>query len=222
MVDPAVQSVDLSMPPQHSSTCCTRPTRILDCPCRTPISSPRPSPATSSACGSNAATPWTPWPPAPGSAAAWSSRSNRPAPTRAWAPWSGSPTRSGLDRPAARLRRDLRRPDRPAEQAVRLWNGPGGGSGTLLGGAEAPGPLELWSWRLHPGESHASDPHPPGTVEIARVDEGVLTLTLDGREHRVPAGATASYEAGTAHGYRNDGDAPCLVTMVVSVPPPGA
>ncbi|MFJ4679847.1 MULTISPECIES: helix-turn-helix domain-containing protein [unclassified Kitasatospora] len=110
----------------------------------------------------------------------------------------------------------------PAEQAVRLWNGPGGGSGTLLGGAEAPGPLELWSWRLHPGESHASDPHPPGTVEIARVDEGVLTLTLDGREHRVPAGATASYEAGTAHGYRNDGDAPCLVTMVVSVPPPGA
>ncbi|MDR3035244.1 MAG: helix-turn-helix domain-containing protein [Kitasatospora sp.] len=110
----------------------------------------------------------------------------------------------------------------PVEDAVRLWTGPGGGSGTLLGGTEAPGPLELWSWRLYPGEGHGSDPHPPGTVEIARVDEGVLTLTLDGRDHLVPAGSTASYEAGTAHGYRNDGDTPCLVTMVVSVPPPGA
>lgn len=109
----------------------------------------------------------------------------------------------------------------PVEDAVRLWTGPGGGSGTLLGGTEAPGPLELWSWRLHPGEAHTSDPHPPGTVEIARVDEGVLTLTLDGRDHRVPVSSTASY-GGTAHGYRNDGDAPCLVTMVVSVPPPGA
>ncbi|MFJ1754628.1 XRE family transcriptional regulator [Kitasatospora sp. NPDC088134] len=110
----------------------------------------------------------------------------------------------------------------PAEEAVRLWTGPAGGSGTLLGGVEAPGPLELWSWRLEPGEAHTSDPHPPGTVEIARVDAGVLTLLLDGREHRVPAGSTASYEAGAAHGYRNDGAAPCLVTMVVSVPPPGA
>ncbi|MFE1319229.1 XRE family transcriptional regulator [Kitasatospora phosalacinea] len=110
----------------------------------------------------------------------------------------------------------------PAEDAVRLWNGPAGGSGTLLGGTEAPGPLELWAWHLHPGEGHASDPHPPGSVEIARVDEGVLTLVLDGREHRVPAGSTASYGAGAAHGYRNDGDVPCRVTMVVSVPPPGA
>lgn len=110
----------------------------------------------------------------------------------------------------------------PAEDAVRLWTGPDGGHGTLLNGTEAPGPLELWSWRLQPGESHASDPHPPGTVEIARVDEGVLTLVLDGREHRVPAGSTASYEAGTAHAYRNaEPDGPCLVTLVVSVPPPG-
>jgi len=108
----------------------------------------------------------------------------------------------------------------PAEEAVRLWSGPDGGSGVLLNGIEAPGPLELWSWHLRPGETHASDPHPAGTVEIARIDEGELTLVLDGRAHRIPAGCTASYEAGTAHSYRNEGTVDCRLTLVVSVPPP--
>ncbi|MEV4561271.1 helix-turn-helix domain-containing protein [Kitasatospora sp. NPDC049285] len=109
----------------------------------------------------------------------------------------------------------------PGEEAVRLWSGPSGGRGVLLNGIEAPGPLELWDWLLQPGEAHASDPHPPGTVEIARVDEGVLTLTLDGRDHAIPAGSTASYEAATAHAYGNHGTVPCRLTLVVSVPPPG-
>jgi len=108
----------------------------------------------------------------------------------------------------------------PAEEAVTLWSGPSGGSGVLLSGVEAPGPLELWSWHLLPGEGYASDPHPPGTMEIARVDEGELTLTLDGRDHPVPAGSTASFEAGAPHGYRNAGDVPVRITLVVSVPPP--
>lgn len=108
----------------------------------------------------------------------------------------------------------------PDEDAVQLWSGPRGGSGVLLNGIEAPGPLELWRWVILPGERHGSDPHPAGTVEIARVDEGELILTLDGRDHVVPAGSTASYEAGWAHGYRNDGDVPVRLTLVVSVPPP--
>jgi quercetin dioxygenase-like cupin family protein len=85
---------------------------------------------------------------------------------------------------------------------------------------EAPGPLELWSWLLLPGEGHDSDPHPPGTVEIARVDEGTLTLGLDGRDHLVPAGSAASFDASAAHSYRNDGDVPLRFALVVSVPPP--
>ncbi|MFD9123770.1 XRE family transcriptional regulator [Kitasatospora sp. NPDC059571] len=108
----------------------------------------------------------------------------------------------------------------PGEEAVQLWSGPSGGRGVLLNGIEAPGPLELWEWTVLPGEGHTSDPHPVGTVEIVRVDEGALTLTLDGREHVVPAGSTASYEAGYAHGYRNDGEVPLRLTLVVSVPPP--
>jgi transcriptional regulator with XRE-family HTH domain len=108
----------------------------------------------------------------------------------------------------------------PADQAVQLWSTPAGSSGTLLAGVEAPGPLELWSWRIRPGEGHDSEAHPPGTVELVRVDAGELTLTVDGRDHTVPTGTTASFDAGLAHGYRNAAVEPLHLTMVVCVPPP--
>ncbi|MDT0316880.1 helix-turn-helix domain-containing protein [Streptomyces millisiae] len=106
----------------------------------------------------------------------------------------------------------------PAEQAVRLWSTAAGSHSTLLAGTEAPGPLELWEWRLMPGESSASDPHPIGTSELLHVTAGVLTLRLDGVDHEVPAGASASFESHVAHAYRNDGTEPVEMTMAVSVP----
>lgn len=107
----------------------------------------------------------------------------------------------------------------PPEQAVRMWSTEAGSSNYLLAGAQAPGPLELWSWHLMPGDSSASDPHPAGTYEIVHVTAGELTLVVDGEEFRVPAGASATYEANGAHTYRNDGGEPMEMTMVVSVPP---
>ncbi|MFC8368055.1 helix-turn-helix domain-containing protein [Streptomyces sp. NPDC051740] len=107
----------------------------------------------------------------------------------------------------------------PADQTVRLWHTEGGSYSRLLAGTEAPGPLEMWDWRLMPGESSDSDPHPAGTVELVHVTSGELTLTVDGAEHRVPAGASASFEANTPHTYGNRGDAPMEMIMTVSVPP---
>ncbi|UGY94844.1 helix-turn-helix domain-containing protein [Streptomyces gobiensis] len=109
----------------------------------------------------------------------------------------------------------------PAEQAVRLWSTEAGSHSTLLAGAEAPGPLELWSWRLMPGDSSTSDPHPVGTTELLHVRAGVLTLSVDGEDHQVPAGTSASFESHVPHGYRNDGDQPVEMTLAVSVPAPG-
>jgi transcriptional regulator with XRE-family HTH domain len=108
----------------------------------------------------------------------------------------------------------------PAEQAVRLWSTDAGSHSTLLAGAEAPGPLELWSWRLMPGEGSHSDPHPAGTTELVHVTAGELTLSVEGNDHSVPAGTSASFESSVPHGYRNDGDAPVEMTMAVSVPAP--
>ncbi|MEU3900870.1 XRE family transcriptional regulator [Streptomyces sp. NPDC045251] len=107
----------------------------------------------------------------------------------------------------------------PAEQAVRLWHTDAGSFSRLLAGREAPGPLEMWEWRLMPGESSLSDPHPTGTVELVHVTAGELTLTVDGVAHRVPAGASASFESDTAHTYGNEGDAPMEMILAVSVPP---
>ena len=108
----------------------------------------------------------------------------------------------------------------PADQAVPLWSTAAGSHGTLQAGTEAPGPLELWLWRLMPGEGHDSEPHPPGTVELLRVDAGEITLIVEDQRYRVPAGTTASFEAGVPHGYHNEGTGPAEMTMAISVPPP--
>ncbi|AZS88582.1 helix-turn-helix domain-containing protein [Streptomyces griseoviridis] len=107
----------------------------------------------------------------------------------------------------------------PAEQAVRLWHTPAGSHNRLLAGTEAPGPLEMWDWHLVPGDSSPADPHPAGTVEIAHVTSGELTLTVDGVEHRVPTGASVTFEADSPHVYGNTGDEPLTMVMAVSVPP---
>jgi quercetin dioxygenase-like cupin family protein len=107
----------------------------------------------------------------------------------------------------------------PAERAVRLWHTAAGSYNRLLAGTEAPGPLEMWDWRLMPGEASPSEPHPTGTVELLHVITGELTLTVDGEDHRVPAGASATFEANTPHTYGNQGDEPMEMVMAVSVPP---
>lgn len=107
-----------------------------------------------------------------------------------------------------------------SDQTVRLWSTDAGSHSTLLVAAEAPGPLELWSWRLMPGDSSASDPHPQGTTELVHVTAGTLVLSVDGADHLVPAGTSAAFESHVPHGYRNDGEEPVEMTMAVSIPAP--
>ncbi|MFE2020178.1 helix-turn-helix domain-containing protein [Streptomyces sp. NPDC059499] len=107
----------------------------------------------------------------------------------------------------------------PESQAVRMWSTEAGSWTTLLVGTEARGPIELWSWHLMPGDGSASDPHPEGTVELLHVTSGELTLIVDGAEHSVPAGTSATFEAHVPHSYRNDGTEPAELTMAVSIPP---
>ncbi|WP_190126122.1 helix-turn-helix domain-containing protein [Streptomyces inusitatus] len=109
----------------------------------------------------------------------------------------------------------------PPERAVRMWSTSTGSFTRLLVGAEGRGPVELWSWRLMPGDRSESDAHPEGTVELIHVTEGELTLVVDGEPFPVPAGNSASFEANAPHAYRNDGTAEVAMTMVVAVPPVG-
>jgi transcriptional regulator with XRE-family HTH domain len=102
-----------------------------------------------------------------------------------------------------------------AEQAPLLWRGSAGGFGRLLAGVNDPDLVELWEWRVQPGERHDSAEHAAGTRELLHVLTGELTVTVDGTDHPVRAGETIDFVAEAPHGYRNDGPAPVWLVMVV-------
>jgi transcriptional regulator with XRE-family HTH domain len=62
----------------------------------------------------------------------------------------------------------------PAEDRVRvvsadavtpLWTGAGGSEARLMLTTSGPAPVEVWRWRLEPGEEYPSHPHQAGVVE---------------------------------------------------------
>jgi transcriptional regulator with XRE-family HTH domain len=119
------------------------------------------------------------------------------------------------------LEPDAARPVRvsAAASAPVLWRGAGGGIARLLVGRGEPQFVELWEWRLHPGDAHDSPDHAPGTREVLHVLDGGLTVTVDGVDHRVRAAETIDFVADKAHGYRNDSDSLVSLVMVVVMPP---
>ena len=89
------------------------------------------------------------------------------------------------------------------ERHVVLWEGERGGTGTLLAGSDPRPSLELWDWVLQPGETRESDAHVPGTKEIVYVQEGTLTLGVDGRTDLVEEGTAAVFVGDRPHSYGN-------------------
>jgi transcriptional regulator with XRE-family HTH domain len=104
------------------------------------------------------------------------------------------------------------------DDVVRLWAIGDGSAGDLLVGSDERDHLELWHWTLAPGDAHASDAHGPGTREMLHVLAGTLTLAVDGADHAVAAGGAALFQADHPHAYRNDGDRPVELVMVVVQP----
>lgn len=106
-----------------------------------------------------------------------------------------------------------------AGDARKLWIGPSGGSAILLAGTPGPDMLEIWKWVLMPGECFEAAAHGPGTRELIHVTGGALAIDVDGQSVIVAAGSTAIALTDRPHSYRNPGDVPAHVTMVVHEPP---
>ncbi|MEW2414580.1 XRE family transcriptional regulator [Streptomyces sp. NPDC046866] len=104
-------------------------------------------------------------------------------------------------------------------QGVRMWSTGGGSAASMLLGDDRRGPVEMWSYRLEPGEGTESDPHPTGTFEMLHVTAGELTLHIAEEQYAVPAGGAVSFEADVPHAYRNEGGEPMEMTLAVSIPP---
>ncbi|MFJ9419448.1 helix-turn-helix domain-containing protein [Streptomyces sp. NPDC101227] len=116
----------------------------------------------------------------------------------------------------------------PAEGRVRvvsadavkpLWTGAEGSEARLMLTTSGPAPVEVWRWMLEPEEEYPSHPHQAGVVETVSVTAGRMTLVVDGAEHPVEAGQTATFDADAPHTYRGDGTKTCHFIMTVHIPP---
>ncbi|AKN70473.1 XRE family transcriptional regulator [Streptomyces sp. PBH53] len=116
----------------------------------------------------------------------------------------------------------------PAEGRVRvvsadavepLWTGARGSTARLMLTTTGPAPVEVWRWRLEPGEEYPSHPHQAGVVETVSVTAGRMILVVDGTEHTVEAGQTAAFDGDAPHTYRGAGTGTCHLVMTVHLPP---
>ncbi|MDA8318532.1 MAG: XRE family transcriptional regulator [Actinomycetota bacterium] len=122
----------------------------------------------------------------------------------------------------------VERPERPAVQVTRdgagaaLWTGESGGRGVLVAGTEPPDVLELWDWRLGPGDRHGSEAHAPGTRELVHVLDGAITVEVADQVVRLDTGDAAAFPGDVPHSYANLRDEPARFSLAVFEPGVGA
>jgi transcriptional regulator with XRE-family HTH domain len=106
-----------------------------------------------------------------------------------------------------------------ADDVAPLWSGPSGGTARLLLTNPRPAPVEVWRWRLLPGERHESHAHPRGVTETLTVVRGRMLLLVGDTSRPLTTGATAAFAADVPHAYEGAGRAPCELLMTVHLPP---
>ncbi|MBO0872249.1 MAG: helix-turn-helix transcriptional regulator [Pseudonocardia sp.] len=117
---------------------------------------------------------------------------------------------------------DVQRPSMLRSASVAgasgLWRGPSGGSGRLLLSTDRPNPVELWWWRLEPGEARHSEAHAAGTREAAMVIAGEVVFESDDERAAVPEGSAGTWPGDRPHAYRNEANRPAEFVLIVTVP----
>ncbi|MDD2061194.1 XRE family transcriptional regulator [Pseudomonas sp. GD03860] len=99
---------------------------------------------------------------------------------------------------------DNRDPSRINELA---WTGVHPGSkAVLLASSLASREVELWEWRLEPGETYQCEADADGWSEQLYVFEGYLTLIIEDQRHVLQAGDFFSYASNRVHAYCNEDD----------------
>lgn len=114
------------------------------------------------------------------------------------------------DAPAVRVVR--------ADQTVPLWRGKPGSVSTLLLGSDTPDIVELWDYRVAPGDGYKAEAHQPGTRELLYVLAGTLTLTVGSEWTEASPGDAVVFTADRDHAYANTGDEPLHFVMAVTQP----
>ncbi|MFC9535263.1 helix-turn-helix domain-containing protein [Streptomyces sp. NPDC056975] len=106
-----------------------------------------------------------------------------------------------------------------ADAVMPLWTGERGSEARFMLTTSGPAPVEVWRWQLAPGDAYPSHPHQAGVVETVSVTAGEMILEVDGTEHPVEAGQTATFDGSAPHTYRGSGTETCHLIMTVHLPP---
>ncbi len=119
-------------------------------------------------------------------------------------------------------------PEQPSVKVTRggegaeLWTGAAGGRGVLVAGTTPPDVVELWDWRLGPGDTHATEAHAPGTKELLHVLDGQITVAVAGESIVLDAGDALTFPGDLAHTYANTRTSPARFSLAVFEPGVGA
>lgn len=105
-----------------------------------------------------------------------------------------------------------------SDDGAVLWTGAAGGRGVLVAGTEPPDVVELWDWTLSSGERHTSEAHAAGTRELLQVQQGTITVEVDGHAHTLEAGDALTFFGDGDHSYSNPSHAPARFTLAVYEP----
>ncbi|WP_349360529.1 cupin domain-containing protein [Cryobacterium sp. PH29-G1] len=99
-----------------------------------------------------------------------------------------------------------------------LWHGEQGGQGILVAGTEPPDVVELWDWSPAQGERHESEAHAAGTRELLHVQEGAISVEVDGQSHELHTGDALTFVGDTAHTYTNPNNELARFSLTVFEP----
>jgi quercetin dioxygenase-like cupin family protein len=105
-----------------------------------------------------------------------------------------------------------------ADTVAPLWTGERGSEARLM--LTTPGPAcRGLALATATGRGIPQPPHQAGVVETVSVTAGRMTLIVDGAEHPVGAGQTATFDGAAPHTYRGAGTETCSLIMTVHLPP---
>ncbi|MGS0685414.1 helix-turn-helix domain-containing protein [Nakamurella sp. GG22] len=110
---------------------------------------------------------------------------------------------------------------RNGEGAV-LWTSEAGGRGVLIAGTEPPDVVELWDWTLGPADRHTSEAHAPGTRELLQVQQGAITVEINGEITSLGVGDAVAFPGDVAHAYANPNTQPARFSLAVFEPVVGS
>lgn len=103
-----------------------------------------------------------------------------------------------------------------------LWKGSEGGRGIFVAGTHPPNVVELWEWTLEPGDSHESEAHTPGTMELIQLHDGAMSVTVGSETYELEAGDAISFPGDEDHSYANARSRRASFSLCVFEPGVGA